>query len=87
MYAAICGAGRSLGFICAPAMWQHLITRCCGLTSDLSIYAKNRDLLFNGLTELGFECVHPDGAFYLFVSAWNQMLTLFANELKNMISS
>ena len=54
MYAAICGAGRSLGFICAPALWQHVITKCAPLTSDLSIYAKNRDLLLNGLTEIGY---------------------------------
>ena len=82
MYAAICGAGRSLGFICAPAMWQHLITRCCGLTSDLSIYAKNRDLLFNGLTELGFECVHPDGAFYLFVKCMEPDANAFCERAK-----
>lgn len=67
MYAAICGAGRSLGFICAPSMWQHVIEKCAHLTSDLTIYAKNRDLLFNSLSEIGFECVYPAGAFYLFV--------------------
>ena len=67
MYAAVCGAGRSLGFICAPTMFQHVITKCAPLTSDLSKYAANRDLIYNGLTELGYECVRPDGAFYLFV--------------------
>ena len=67
MYAAICGAGRSLGFICAPSMWQHVIEKCAHLTSDLSIYARNRDLLYKGLTDIGYSCVHPDGAFYLFV--------------------
>ncbi len=82
LYAAICGAGRSLGFICAPAMWQHLIAKCCGLTSDLSIYAQNRDLLFNGLTELGFECVHPDGAFYLFVKCMEEDANKFCERAK-----
>lgn len=67
MYAAVCGAGRSLGFICAPTMFQHVITKCAPLTSDLSKYAANRDLIYNGLSELGYECVRPDGAFYLFV--------------------
>ena len=67
MYAAVCGAGRSLGFICAPTMFQHVITKCAPLTSDLSKYAANRDLIYNGLTELGYECVRPDAAFYLFV--------------------
>lgn len=69
MYAAICGSGRSLGFICAPSLWQHVITKCAHLTANLNIYAKNRDLLLNGLTNLGYECVRPDGAFYLFVKA------------------
>ncbi len=67
MYAAICGSGRSLGYICAPSLFQQLIEKCAGMTSDLTIYAKNRDLLFGGLTKLGFECVYPDGAFYLFM--------------------
>lgn len=67
LYAAVCGAGRSLGFICAPTMFQHVITKCAPLTSDLSKYAANRELIYNGLSELGYECVRPDGAFYLFV--------------------
>lgn len=82
MYAAICGAGRSLGFICAPAMWQHLITKCCGLTSDLSIYAQNRDMLYNGLTNLGYQCVHPDGAFYLFVKCLEEDAFAFCERAK-----
>ncbi len=69
MYAAICGAGRSLGFICAPSLWQHVIEKCAHLTSDLSIYARNRDLIYNSLSEIGYECVLPQGAFYLFVKA------------------
>ncbi|MEE3423272.1 MAG: pyridoxal phosphate-dependent aminotransferase [Succinimonas sp.] len=82
MYAAICGAGRSLGFICAPALWQHVITKCAPLTSDLSIYAKNRDLLLNGLTEIGYTCVPPDGAFYLFVKALEEDAVSFCERAK-----
>ena len=69
VYAAVCGAGRALGFVCAPSMMQQVIVPALGKTSDISIYKKNRDLLYNALTEYGFECVHPDGAFYLFVKA------------------
>lgn len=67
MYAAICGAGRSLGYICAPTLFQFLLVKHAGSTSNLSVYKENRDLLFNGLTKLGFECVYPEGAFYLFM--------------------
>ena len=67
MYAAICGAGRSLGYICAPTLFQFLLINNAGKTSNLEVYKENRDLLYNGLTKLGFECVYPDGAFYLFM--------------------
>ena len=69
VYAAVCGAGRALGFVCAPALFQRVAAECDGLTADLSIYRRNRDLLYNALSEYGFTCVYPDGAFYLFVKA------------------
>ncbi len=69
LYAAICGAGRVLGFVCAPSLFQRVAAACDGLTGDLRVYKRNRDLLYNGLTAFGFTCVHPDGAFYLFVKA------------------
>ena len=69
IYAAICGAGRSLGYVCAPSLLQKAIPSCLGLTSDIGIYERNRDLFLTKLTELGFEVVRPDGAFYLFVKA------------------
>lgn len=68
-YAAVCGAGRALGYVCAPSMLQRVIAKCLDDTADISIYKKNRDLLYNALTEMGYECVYPDGAFYLFVKA------------------
>jgi aspartate aminotransferase len=69
VYLAICGAGRALGFVCAPALFQYMIPSCLGKTSDLSVYKTNRDLLYNALTSYGYEVVKPDGAFYLFVKA------------------
>lgn len=69
VYAAICGAGRSFGFVCAPSLFQHLIERCADIMPDIMPYKKNRDLLYFSLTNLGFECVKPDGAFYLFVKS------------------
>lgn len=69
VYLSVCGAGRSLGFVCAPAMMQRVVAKCDGMTADLSIYKRNRDLLYNTLTEYGFTCVYPDGAFYLFMKS------------------
>ena len=69
IYLAVCGAGRALGFVCAPALFQYIIPECLGKTSDVSIYKKNRDLLYDTLTCYGFEAVHPDGAFYLFLKS------------------
>ena len=69
VYAAVCGAGRALGFVCAPSMMQRVIAANLGKTSDMSVYKKNRDILFDALTQYGYDCVHPDGAFYLFVKA------------------
>jgi len=69
IYAAVCGAGRALGFVCAPSMMQKVIKDCVGQTSNISIYRKNRDILYNALSNYGYECVHPDGAFYLFVKS------------------
>ena len=67
IYAAVCGAGRALGYVCAPSLMQHVVEKCTGQVSDLSVYKENRDILCNALTEYGFTCIHPDGAFYLFM--------------------
>ena len=69
VYAGICGAGRALGFVCAPSLFQRLIQRVYNKTSDISVYKANRDLLCSALTEYGFTVVKPDGAFYLFIKA------------------
>lgn len=66
---AVAGAGRTLGYVCAPALAQHVIEACVKERPDLTVYEKNRKLLYEGLREIGYDCVHPDGAFYLFVKA------------------
>lgn len=69
VYAAVVGAGRKLGYICAPSFFQHLIARCAGETADLSVYRRNRNLLVRSLRGMGYHCVEPGGTFYLFLRA------------------
>jgi aspartate aminotransferase len=69
VYLAVCGAGRSLGYVCAPSLFQQVIKKTIGAKVDVNVYKENRDILYGALTEYGYECVHPDGAFYLFVKA------------------
>ena len=66
---AICGAGRALGFVCAPSMLQRLVAGCLGKTADISIYDKNRKLLLSALSEYGYTVIKPEGAFYLFIKS------------------
>ena len=81
-YAAVCGSGRALGYVCAPSLWQKVVAKCVDATADISIYKKNRDLFYNSLTEMGFECVYPDGAFYLFVKAMEEDSRAFSEKCK-----
>ncbi len=67
IYLAVCGAGRSLGYVCAPSLFQKVIARCINASVNVDAYKKNRDTLYDALTSYGFECIKPDGAFYLFV--------------------
>ena len=82
VYAAVCGAGRALGYVCAPSFIQHVIARCTGQVSDLGVYRKNRDLLYQALTDYGYSCVYPDGAFYLFVKALEEDASAFCERAK-----
>lgn len=82
LYAAICGAGRALGYVCAPSIFQKMLVKCVGQTGDINIYKKNRDILYNGLTELGYECFKPDGAFYMFVKALEDDADAFCEKAK-----
>ncbi|MBR0406242.1 MAG: pyridoxal phosphate-dependent aminotransferase [Eggerthellaceae bacterium] len=67
--AAVGGAGRALGFICAPVLFQRVVETCVGLSTDVEAYARNRELLCGILDDLGYDYIEPDGAFYLWVKA------------------
>lgn len=82
IFAAVCGAGRSLGFVCAPSLFQRVAAACINEKTDLTIYRTNRDLLYQALTEYGFHCVYPDGAFYLFVEALEEDAEAFCDKAK-----
>ena len=69
VFSAVCGAGRALGYVCAPSLLQRLVAKLIGKTSDISIYEKNRSILHSALTKYGYEVIYPSGAFYLFVKA------------------
>nr|WP_288555547.1 pyridoxal phosphate-dependent aminotransferase [uncultured Mediterraneibacter sp.] len=62
-------ANRILGFVNAPTLQQKVVEKCIGEKTDISFYDRNRETLYNGLRELGYECIKPQGAFYLFVKS------------------
>ena len=62
-------ANRILGFVNAPTLQQKVVEKCIGEKTDISFYDRNREALYNGLRELGYECIKPQGAFYLFVKS------------------
>ena len=69
LYAAIAGAARAGGHVCAPSLLQKVIARCTHLRPDLQSYDRNRKALYEGLSAMGYEMAKPDGAFYLFIKA------------------
>ena len=83
VYAAVCGSGRALGFVCAPSLAQRVVAENLGKTSDLSIYRRNRDLLYKALTEYGYRCIYPDGAFYLWVQALEPDANAFCKKARD----
>ena len=82
LYLAVCGAGRSLGFVCAPSLFQQVVGKNIDVTVDVNVYKENRDLLLDNLTAYGYECVKPDGAFYLFVKALEKDAAAFCEKAK-----
>ncbi len=82
LYAAIAGAARAGGHVCAPSLLQKVIARCAHLRPDLVAYDRNRKALMNGLKEMGYEMAQPDGAFYLFVKAPGGDAVAFSNRAK-----
>ena len=82
VYFAVCGAARALGYVCAPAIFQYLIPKVLGKTSDIEIYKRNRDILYSALVSYGYKVVKPDGAFYLFVKALCDDAKVFCERAK-----
>lgn len=82
LYAAVAGAARSMGHVCAPSLWQKVIARCAFLRPDLEAYDRNRRALYEGLTEMGYEMAKPDGAFYLFIKAPGGDANAFSEKAK-----
>lgn len=82
MQSALVVANRCLGFINAPSLFQLVAQQCLYEETDIETYDKNRQLLYNSLTEMGFECVKPQGAFYLFVKSPTEDEKIFVQEAK-----
>lgn len=82
LYTAVAGAARVMGHVCPPSLIQMVIGRCAQERPDLLAYDENRKLLYNSLTEMGYECVKPDGAFYLLVKAPNGDAMAFSEDAK-----
>ena len=81
--AAVAGAGRALGYICAPVLFQRVIETCIGEPTNVEAYAHNRELLTRGLDELGYTYIQPDGAFYLWVKALEPDAQAFSDRAKS----
>ena len=82
LYAAVAGAARACGHVCAPSLWQKVIARCAHLRPDLEAYDRNRRALYEGLTAMGYEMAKPDGAFYLFIKAPGGDANAFSEKAK-----
>ena len=82
LYAAICGAGRALGYVCAPSLFQRVAAANVDAAPNLEAYRRNRDLLYRELTRIGYQCVPPDGAFYLFVKSPEASAQAFSDKAK-----
>ncbi len=82
VYAVICGAASMLGYICAPALFQHMVPYVLGYTSNLEEYKKNKGTLYNALKEIGYDVIYPTGAFYLFMKALEEDAEAFSEVAK-----
>ena len=82
VYAAVAGAGRSLGYVNAPSLFQQVTSLCCDMTSDIAVYEHNCKLLVNALREMGYHVAQPGGAFYLFPRTLEQDDLAFSERAK-----
>ena len=81
--AAVNCANRILGFVNAPSLMQKVAARCCAEKTDVAYYDRNRKLLYGSLTEYGYTCVKPEGAFYLWVKSPTEDERLFTAKAKD----
>lgn len=82
VFHAVCGAGRALGYVCAPSILQYTVAECLAVASDIAAYRHNRDILYDFLRATGYSCVRPDGAFYLFVQSLEEDAKAFCERAK-----
>ncbi len=82
LFSAVCGAGRALGFVCAPALFQKTVKHCLGAPAPVEVYRANRDLLYASLSDMGYTCSVPEGAFYLFMQALEPDARAFCERAK-----
>jgi len=82
VFASIQGAGRCLGYVNPPSLFQRVVEDCIGEVSDISQYKTNRDILLQALEAMGFDCVRPDGAFYLFMKSPEKDAKQFSERAK-----
>ena len=75
-------ANRMLGFVNAPSLMQKALVKAMDSTTDVAYYDRNRKLIYDKLTELGFECIKPQGAFYLFIKSPEAEEKKFVEEAK-----
>lgn len=69
VYKAVCGAGRSLGYICDSVLFQLAVAECVDAPIDIEPYDRNRKILYDGLKEIGYDVIYPQGAFYMWIEA------------------
>ena len=77
-------ATRILGFVNAPTLQQKVVAKCINEKTDLTFYNRNRETLYNGLIDCGFECIKPQGAFYLFVKSPVENEKAFCEDAKKL---
>ena len=82
VYAAVAGAARAMGHVCAPSLQRLVVARCASVRPDLEAYDRNRNALYDALISYGYECVKPNGAFYMFVKAPGGSSKAFSDKAK-----
>ena len=82
IFAGLTASFRYMGYVNAPSLQQKMLLKCVDASVDVSVYEKNRTLLYESLTKIGYECIRPDGAFYLFMKSLEEDDWKFCQEAK-----